>query len=82
MKFENRILQGDCEQVLKAFPDDSVDLIFTSPPYADQRKNTYGGIKPDDYVDWFMPRAAYLCTGIDPGDARAGLVMDGRIHLA
>ena len=66
MKFENRILQGDCEQVLKAFPDDSVDLIFTSPPYADQRKNTYGGIKPDDYVDWFMPRAAEFFRVLKP----------------
>jgi len=33
-------------------------LIFTSPPYADQRAKTYGGIKPDHYVDWFMPKAA------------------------
>lgn len=57
MNFENRILLGDCEQVLKSIPDDCVDLIFTSPPYADQRKATYGGIKPDDYVDWFIPKA-------------------------
>ena len=57
MDFTNRILQGDCEEILKAFPDDSIDLIFTSPPYADQRRKTYGGISPDEYVDWFLPKA-------------------------
>ena len=39
---------------------DSVNLIVTSPPYADQRKSTYGGIHPDDYVDWWLPRAAEM----------------------
>ena len=57
MDYLDNILLGDCEEVLKEVPDDSVDLIFTSPPYADQRRQTYGGIRPDDYVDWFMPKA-------------------------
>ncbi len=57
MDYLNKILPGDCGEVLKALPDDSIDLIFTSPPYADQRKNTYGGISPDSYVTWFLPRA-------------------------
>lgn len=46
---------GDCAEVLKKIPDNSVDLIFTSPPYADQRMGTYGGIHPDKYVNWFLP---------------------------
>jgi DNA modification methylase len=66
MKFENQILLGDCENVLKNIPDDYVDLIFTSPPYADQRKNTYGGIKPDDYVNWFLPKAAEFFRVLHP----------------
>jgi DNA modification methylase len=66
MRFENQILLGDCEEVLKSFPNNSVDLIFTSPPYADQRKNTYGGIKPDDYVDWFLPKAAQFFRVLKP----------------
>ena len=57
MEYLDKILHGDCEDLLKRLPDDSVDLIFTSPPYADQRQRTYGGIKPDEYVDWFMPKA-------------------------
>jgi len=56
-EYKNKIILGDCEQVLKSVPDNSIDLIFTSPPYADQRSATYGGIKPDKYVAWFMPKA-------------------------
>jgi site-specific DNA-methyltransferase (adenine-specific) len=47
---------GDCLEVLKDFSDEFFDLIITSPPYADSRQKTYGGIKPDNYVEWFLPR--------------------------
>lgn len=60
MDFLNKIIDGDCENILQQFPDNYIDLIFTSPPYADQRQNIYGGIKPDDYVDWFLPKAKQL----------------------
>lgn len=46
---------GDCLEKLKELDDESIDLIFTSPPYADSRNSTYGGVQPDKYVDWFMP---------------------------
>ncbi|MBL7066145.1 MAG: site-specific DNA-methyltransferase [Anaerolineae bacterium] len=62
----NRIIRGDCEEILKRFPDDSVDLIFTSPPYADQRRRTYGGVKPNDYVGWFLPKAEQLLRVLKP----------------
>ena len=44
-----------------------MDLIFTSPPYADQRRDNYGGIHPDDYVKWFLPRAKALKDCLKPG---------------
>jgi site-specific DNA-methyltransferase (adenine-specific) len=66
MNIDNQIFLGDCEKVLKSFPDNCVDLIFTSPPYADQRKATYGGIKPDQYVDWFMPKANQFLRILKP----------------
>lgn len=66
MDFLNRIFQGDCEEVLKTLPDNSIDLIFTSPPYADQRAKTYGGIKPDEYVEWFLPKAAQFKRVLKP----------------
>ncbi|MCA9932616.1 MAG: site-specific DNA-methyltransferase [Ardenticatenaceae bacterium] len=64
--FNNQIIQGDCKEILQTFPDNSVDLIFTSPPYADQRKNTYGGISPDKYVDWFLPRSEQFLRILKP----------------
>jgi len=60
------ILLGDCKDVLKQIPDNSIDLIFTSPPYADQRKNTYGGIAPNEYVEWFLPISQELLRVLKP----------------
>ncbi len=59
-------LLGDCRAVLQTLDDDSIDLIVTSPPYADQRKHTYGGVHPDDYVDWFLPISAELMRVLKP----------------
>jgi site-specific DNA-methyltransferase (adenine-specific) len=66
MDFINQIIQGDCEEVLREIPDNSFDLIFTSPPYADQRSNTYGGIKPDEYVNWFLPKTKQFLRVLKP----------------
>lgn len=52
--------------MLKHLPDNSVDLIVTSPPYADQRKQTYGGVSPDKYVEWFLPITAELLRVLKP----------------
>jgi len=57
---------GDCREILKTLEDDSVDLIITSPPYADSRNHTYGGVKPDDYVEWFLPIGAELLRVLKP----------------
>ncbi len=54
-KIKADVILGNCLDVLKNIPDNSIDLIVTSPPYADQRKSTYGGISPDKYVEWFLP---------------------------
>lgn len=54
-KISTKIILGDCKEVLKRLDENSIDLIVTSPPYADSRSGTYGGIKPDNYVEWFLP---------------------------
>ncbi len=66
MDYLDRILLGDCLDVLRAIPPQSVDLIFTSPPYADQRETVYGGVHPDRYVEWFMPRAEQFYRVLKP----------------
>jgi len=60
------ILTGDCLKVLKDFPENFFNLIVTSPPYVDRRNNTYGGIKPDKYVEWFLPRSAEFLRVLRP----------------
>ncbi len=66
MEFLNKIIHGDCEHVLREFPDNSIGLIFTSPPYADQRQKTYGGVRPDQYVEWFLPKAREFLRVLKP----------------
>ena len=60
------IFHGDSAEVLKALPDNTIDLIVTSPPYADQRKSTYGGVTTDQYVEWFLPISAQLLRVLKP----------------
>jgi DNA modification methylase len=57
---------GDCRAVLPSLAADSVELVVTSPPYADARARSYGGVHPDDYVAWFLPIAAELRRVLKP----------------
>ena len=66
MEISIQLFLGDCKFELDKVADNSVDLIFTSPPYADQRKKTYGGIHPDNYVEWFLPISAQLLRVLKP----------------
>ncbi len=66
MEIKTDIFLGDSKEILKSIPDNSVDLIITSPPYADQRKNSYGGIKPNEYVNWFLPISEQLLRVLKP----------------
>ncbi len=60
------IYLGDCLPTLEKFPSNSIDLIITSPPYADRRIKTYGGTKPEEYVDWFLPIGEQLLRVLKP----------------
>lgn len=66
MEIFTDIYLGDSKEKLKLLPDNSIDLIVTSPPYADQRKSTYGGIHPDKYVEWFLPISKQLLRVLKP----------------
>lgn len=76
---------GDCLDVLRAVPDGSVNLIVTSPPYGQQRAKTYGGIDPDQYVRWFLPRAAEFQRALAPDGSFVlnikECVVNGQRHL-
>lgn len=61
-----QIFEGDSKVILKSIESNSVDLIVTSPPYADRRMNTYGGIKPENYVEWFLEISEELIRVLKP----------------
>ncbi len=61
-----RIHEGDCLDVMREMPSASVDLIITSPPYAERRKDTYGGVPASEYVEWFLPRAEQMRRLLKP----------------
>ncbi len=46
--FVNRVIEGDCIEVMKKIPSESVDLIFADPPF-----NI--GLKYDNYNDKRFP---------------------------
>jgi site-specific DNA-methyltransferase (adenine-specific)/site-specific DNA-methyltransferase (cytosine-N4-specific) len=52
-----KIINGDCFELIKQQPDNSVDLVITSPPYSDivNYGKSVSTKKPDDYCDWILP---------------------------
>lgn len=49
------VIKGDCLEVMRNMPENSVDLVFGSPPYEDAR--TYGidfRLKGQEWVDWML----------------------------
>ena len=65
-EWAGKIYFGDCLEQMKKLPDNSIDLIVTSPPYADARKHTYGGVPPEEYVGWFCARADEMYRILSP----------------
>lgn len=45
---------GDSRELLAELPDDSVNLVVTSPPFALQRQKEYGNLDQHEYIDWFL----------------------------
>lgn len=66
MEIRTEIICGDSKKELQKLADNSIDLIITSPPYADQRKDTYGGIHHNKYVEWFLPISKELLRVLKP----------------
>jgi len=60
------LFNGNCLDILKEVDTASIDLVMTSPPYADARKDTYGGPKPDEYVNWFLPISEQIFRILKP----------------
>lgn len=45
---------------LAKLPDESINLVLTSPPYALHFKKEYGNVSKEKYVEWFLPFAKQI----------------------
>lgn len=57
---------GDSLNLLDEFPDDSVNLVLTSPPFALQRKKEYGNKEQHEYIDWLSEFAKVVLKKLTP----------------
>ena len=63
----DKIYHNDCIEQIKKFPDNCIDLIVTSPPYAGKRgMSSTKKIPIEDYVKWFLPISAELLRALKP----------------
>lgn len=60
------VIHADSLDVMKSMKSNSIQLIVTSPPYANKRKADYGGIDPECYLDWFKPYATEMFRVLKP----------------
>lgn len=57
---------GDSRELLRKLPDNSVNLVMTSPPFALQRKKAYGNAEQHAYVDWLAEFGALVFQKLTP----------------
>ena len=81
----NKIYPESNLETMQRIESNSIDMVLTSPPYANARAKTYGGIDADDYINWFIPIAKEIYRILKPtgsfilniGDN----TIDGETHL-
>jgi site-specific DNA-methyltransferase (cytosine-N4-specific) len=57
---------GDSLDLLARLPDDSVNLVFTSPPFALLRQKEYGNKEQHEYIEWLSTFAALVRQKLRP----------------
>ncbi|MCW6035813.1 site-specific DNA-methyltransferase [Spirulina subsalsa FACHB-351] len=57
---------GNSLDLMQKLPDESIDLICTSPPFALLRKKEYGNVAAKDYMQWFKPFATQFYRILKP----------------
>jgi len=57
---------GDSRELLARLPDESLDLVMTSPPFALQRHKAYGGLDQAEYLDWLIDFARLVHAKLKP----------------
>ena len=62
------VYHGDSLAGMRMVESESIDLVITSPPYADMKvyEGGFGGFHPDEYVKWFLPYVAEIGRILKP----------------
>ncbi len=58
--------EGDAAALLGSLPDECLDLVVTSPPYALHFKKEYGNVDKDGYVEWLRPFGQEIYRALKP----------------
>lgn len=51
---KGKAVVGDSLELMKSIPDNSVNLVMTSPPFALSRPKEYGNKDQADYIEWIL----------------------------
>lgn len=62
----NVVINSDCIEYMRTLPDNCIDAVITSPPYANQRESSYGGIPEQDYPKWMITVANQIYRILKP----------------
>ncbi|MCY3751103.1 MAG: site-specific DNA-methyltransferase [Gammaproteobacteria bacterium] len=65
---ESAIFEGDCQKLIPKLPDDSIDIVVTSPPYWGQRQSLGNGTEEDprDYVAFLQAMFSAILPKLKP----------------
>ena len=90
----NQVLHGDCLEILKDIPDDSVDLICTDPPYFKVKKDWWDRQwdKPEGFLSWLdlvaeqwqrvlKPNGSLYCFASPKMSARVEVKLGERFNI-
>lgn len=64
----NTVIEGDCRDLIKRLPDESIDIMVTSPPYWGQRTSLGFGVEEDPrhYIDFLVETFSDLLPKLKP----------------
>lgn len=51
---KGKAIIGDSLELMKELPDNSINLVITSPPFALSRPKEYGNKNQEEYIDWIL----------------------------
>ena len=78
----NRVLHGDCVDVMRDLPAESVDFVLTDPPYGVRYRDRSGRtVANDDRLDWLRPAFAEMFRLLKPGTLALSFYGWNRVDL-